>query len=65
MLGKLKTLLGFTPPPEPAAFSHVELPEFVPRSTSWHKPYEDATRPSSPISRHKTADLQKALDLAG
>lgn len=65
MLGKLRTLLGITPRVEPKAATPVELPEYVPLSSSWHKPYEDATRPSIPVSRHKTTDLQKALDLAG
>lgn len=65
MLGKLKSLLGLTPQIEQKAVPPTELPEYVPLSGSWHKPYEDATRPSLPISRHKTTEMQKALDLAG
>lgn len=65
MLGKLKNLLGFTPRPEQAPVAKFELPSYEPPVPARKNEQDDSTRPSTPVSRFETTDLQKALDLAG
>jgi hypothetical protein len=65
MLEKFKSLLGIAPQHGERFTGPAEPINHNPHFTARQGQQDDSTRPSAPISRFETTDLQKALDLSG
>ncbi len=63
MLEKIKGLFGRQTPPETTAY--ITPLEYLPETNPPCQTYDETTRPNLRVSRHKTQELQRVLDLAG